>query len=412
LRYFSDELNQQLTIKRMKPLWLILTTLTLARTTMGFQFQSVAAVGPLLTANSTITHTELGALIGIYLLPGALFAIPGGWLGKRFGDKRVVLTGLAMMTLGGALLALFDTYEIMFIGRLISGLGAVLLNVLVTKMVTDWFAEHRITTAMGVLISSWPLGIAIALLTMGPLEEMIGLRWAFLVPVAICAIALLLVFIIYTNPPGSTETAKGTNVLAKGKLTRHEFWGVVLSGCVWCLYNTALILPLSFGPGYLVTQGVTLTSAGAIVSLTSWLIIPALPLGAWIAERIGRPVPTMVVTFLAIAILTWMVPVTSFYLVIFATLGLIFGPAGGLIMALPAQVLSRENRAIGMGIFYSIYYAGMGILPAIAGYVRDVTGNPATPFILAGIAILIAVLALLGFRTIQIRQMTNTAAAQ
>ena len=168
---------------------------------MGFQFQSVAAVGPLLTANSTITHTELGALIGIYLLPGALFAIPGGWLGKRFGDKRVVLTGLAMMTLGGALLALSDTYEIMFIGRLISGLGAVLLNVLVTKMVTDWFAEHRITTAMGVLISSWPLGIAIALLTMGPLEEMIGLRWAFLVPVAICAIALLLVFIIYTNPP-------------------------------------------------------------------------------------------------------------------------------------------------------------------------------------------------------------------
>ena len=81
-------------------------------------------------------------------------------------------------------------------------------------------------------------------------------------------------------------------------------------------------------------------------------------------------------------------------------------------MALPAQVLSRENRAIGMGIFYSIYYAGMGILPAIAGYVRDVTGNPATPFILAGVVILIAVLALVGFRMIQIRQMTNTAVTQ
>jgi MFS family permease len=49
-----------------------------------------------------------------------LFAIPGGWFGKRFGDKRVVLTGLAMMTVGGALLALSDVYEIMFAGRLIS----------------------------------------------------------------------------------------------------------------------------------------------------------------------------------------------------------------------------------------------------------------------------------------------------
>ena len=127
---------------------------------MGFQFQSVAAVGPVLTSNSHITYTELGALIGIYLLPGAFFAIPGGWLGKRFGDKRIVLIGLAMMTLGGALLSLSGIYEAMLLGRLVSGIGAVLLNVLVTKMVTDWFAEYRITTAMGILISSWPLGIA------------------------------------------------------------------------------------------------------------------------------------------------------------------------------------------------------------------------------------------------------------
>ena len=393
----------------MQRLWLILATLTLARTTMGFQFQSIAAVGPLLTSNSTVTHTELGALIGIYLLPGALFAIPGGWLGKRFGDKRIVLTGLAMMTLGGALLALSDTYEIMFTGRLMSGIGAVLLNVLVTKMVTDWFVEHRIAIAMGILISSWPLGIAIALLTIGPLEEMVGLRVTFFVPVAICAIALLLVTRIYTSPPESTEIAKGSNAPSKGKLTPYELWGVVLSACVWCLYNIALILPLSFGPDFLVTRGITLISAGAIVSLVSWLIIPALPLGAWFAERIGRPVSTMVVTFVAIAILIWMIPVTSFYIVLFATIGIVFGPAGGLIMALPAQVLSKENRAIGMGIFFTIYYIGMGIFPAIAGYARDVTGNPAVPLILAGVAILFAVLALVGFRVIQIRHENSTA---
>jgi MFS family permease len=396
----------------MKRLWLVLATLTLARTAMGFQFQSVAAIGPLLTSDSTITHTELGVLIGIYLLPGALFAIPGGWLGKQFGDKRVVLTGLAMMILGGALLALSDTYEIMFAGRLISGLGAVLLNVLVTKMVTDWFTENRITTAMGILISSWPLGIAIALVTTGPLEEMVGLRLTLFVPVAICAIALLLVSTIYTNPPEATEIVKGPNESSEGKLTPYEFWGVVLSGCVWCLYNIAFILPLSFGPEFLVSKGLTLTSAGAIVSLASWLIIPALPLGAWVAERIGRPLSTMVVTFVAIAILTWMIPVTSFYIVIFAAIGIIFGPAGGLIMALPTQVLSKENRAIGMGIFFTIYYIGMGVFPLIAGYARDVTGNPAAPLILAGVAILFAVLALAGFRMIQIRHVNSAAVTQ
>jgi MFS family permease len=402
----SGERNQ----KKMNRLWLVLAVLTLARMTMGFQFQSVAALGPVLTADSILTHTELGTLIGIYLLPGALFAIPGGWLGKRFGDRRVVLTGLAMMTLGGALLVFSNVYEVMLGARLLSGIGAVLLNVLVTKMVTDWFAEHRIASAMGILISSWPLGIAIALLTLGPLAQLLGPGLTFAVPVAICAIALVLVATIYTAPPAPQQTASDAGGSAPGKLSGGEVWAVALAGCVWCLYNVAFILPLSFGSDFLVTRGVALGAAGAIVSLASWTIIPALPLGAWLAERIGRPVPIMASSFVAIAMLTWMIPFTTHYVVLFVVLGLVFGPAGGLIMALPAQVLGKQNRAVGMGIFFAIYYAGMGIFPAIAGYARDVSGNPAAPMMLAGVTILLALLALLCLRVIQKRRVPEAAA--
>ncbi|MDB4583000.1 MFS transporter [Draconibacterium sp.] len=382
----------------MQRLWLILATLTLARVTMGFQFQSIAAVGPVLTADSIVTHSELGILIGLYLLPGALFALPGGWLGKRFGDKAVVLVGLAMMTLGGLLLALSEAYETMFLGRLISGLGAVLFNVLVTKMVTDWFAEHRIATAMGILISSWPLGIAIALLIMGPLEGMIGLSLTFFIPVVLCAIALLLIALIYSAPPRSDESKAVPGEQLPGRLTAYEFRGVVLGGCVWCFYNVAFILPLSFGPEYLITRGVELTAAGAIVSFTSWLFIPALPLGAWMAERVGRPFATLVAIFITIAILIMIIPFTSSFSLIFIMLGIVFAPAGGLIMALPAQVLRPKNRALGMGIFFTIYYVGMGIFPVIAGYALDLSGNPVAPLILAGVVILLAVVALVGFR--------------
>jgi MFS family permease len=387
----------------MQRLWLILATLTLARMTMGFQFQSVASVGPVLTSGSILSHTQLGALIGAYLFLGALFAIPGGWFGKRFGDKRVVLVGLAMMTLGGALLAVSQAYEVMLGGRLLSGLGAVLLNVLVTKMVTDWFARERIATAMGVLISSWPFGIALALLTIAPLESLFGLGFAFAVPVALCALALVLVALFYSNPPEAPGAAAEPAGSASSKLSGYELRGVVLSGSVWCLYNVALILTLSFGPEYLVTRGLTLASAGATVSLASWLIIPALPLGAMLAERLARPFATMVVTFLAIAALIFAIPFTSSYVILFAVLGVVFGPAGGLIMALPAQVLGKHNRAIGMGIFFAIYYAGMGIFPAIAGYALDVTQNPAAPIYVAGLAILLASIALLAFRSLQSR---------
>ncbi len=382
--------------------WVILLVLTLARTTMGFQFQALSSISPALIAETTISYTALGILIGAYMLPGVFIAIPGGWFGKRFGDKRVVLAGLTMMTAGGAVLVLSDSYGVMFAGRLVSGVGAVLLNVLVTKMVTDWFAGQRIVTSMGILISSWPLGIAIALLTMPLVTESAGLVWAFTLPVVACAVALLLVSVMYSSPNEQAgETLSHTKPVRN--LTPYEFWGVVLSGAIWCLYNVAFILPLIFGPEFLTSRGTGLAAAGAIVSLTSWLIIPALPLGAWFAERIERPVTILVVSFAAPAIILLLIPITSSHVVMFAILGLTFGPAGGLIMALPAKVLREENRAVGIGIFYTVYYAGMGIFPAISGYIRDASGNPAAPLWFAGIILIVAMLVLLGF-TIFVRR--------
>ena len=41
----------------------------------------------------------------------------------------------------------------------------------------------------------------------------------------------------------------------------------------------------------------------------------------------------------------------------------------------------------------------------IAGYVQDFTGSPSVPFILAGISLLIAIVTLVSFRMIQVRQL-------
>ncbi len=48
--------------------WLILATLTLARTTMGFQFQVVTAAGADLAEALSLSNTALGLLVGLYLL--------------------------------------------------------------------------------------------------------------------------------------------------------------------------------------------------------------------------------------------------------------------------------------------------------------------------------------------------------
>src|ERR1044072_3884878 len=148
--------------------WLMLGVLFAARTAIALQFQTVASVRPFLMDALAIDFASLGALIGLYMLPGIAIALPGGMLGQRFGAKRVALVGLALMAIGGAAMGMSTWFMAAAAGRLVSGTGAVLITVLVAKMVTDWFAGREIVTAMAISIASWPFGLAAGLVGDGP----------------------------------------------------------------------------------------------------------------------------------------------------------------------------------------------------------------------------------------------------
>src|SRR5258708_28862686 len=156
--------------------WLSLTVLTIPRVSLGVQFQSLASIAPPLRQAFGMSYADIGFLIGLYMSPGILLAMPGGALGRRFGDKRMVCLGLALMAVGGALTGFAESYATIVFGRLMSGIGGVLLNVLMSKMITDWFAGREIVLAMAVFINSFPIGIGLALLTLGWLAESHG--WA------------------------------------------------------------------------------------------------------------------------------------------------------------------------------------------------------------------------------------------
>src|SRR5580692_7015631 len=101
--------------------WTVLTVLFTVRLTMAFQFQSVAAVAPLLGPAFGVGLADIGTLIGLYFAPGVLLALPGGAIGRMFGDKRTVLAALLLMLIGGLGMALSHSWWIQISGRLLSG---------------------------------------------------------------------------------------------------------------------------------------------------------------------------------------------------------------------------------------------------------------------------------------------------
>src|SRR5258708_9880950 len=85
--------------------WLMLAVIFLTRTSMGFQFQSIAALTPFLVPAFELTYAQVGLLMGLFMLPGVIIALPGGLLGQRFGSLRVVIAGLGLMIVGGMIVS-------------------------------------------------------------------------------------------------------------------------------------------------------------------------------------------------------------------------------------------------------------------------------------------------------------------
>ena len=192
----------------MSQAWKILLALTFARISMGVQFQAIPALAIPLTASGEMSFVALGTLTGAYLLPGAVVALVGGWLAHRVGDARVAFAGLGLMTVGGFAGWAADSYEAAVLWRLVAGIGAVGLNVMLTKMAADWFdGRDDLTTAMGVLVSSWPAGIAIAALILPLLAAAQGVQTALLVPAVICAIGWAGLWLIWKEPKRAVKPA-------------------------------------------------------------------------------------------------------------------------------------------------------------------------------------------------------------
>jgi len=122
--------------------WVVLCVLFLARTALGYSYQSVASVSPLLVDDLALSFAEIGALIGFFGLPGMFVALPGGLLGKRFGDVKVAVGGLALMALGGFVMALATEYGLASVGRLFMGIGAVTMTVVLVKLVDNAALDH------------------------------------------------------------------------------------------------------------------------------------------------------------------------------------------------------------------------------------------------------------------------------
>ena len=358
-----------------------LAALAITRLGPGFQLQAIAAVAPLLTARNGYSHAEIGALVGLYMLPGVFASLAGGYAATRFGDRRMLAASLVLMAAGGALTTFAPGFFLAASGRLVAGVGGVVVNMLCLKMGAERAPPGFAASITGLMLTMYPLGIALSLSLLAPFASAYGIAAALMVPAVFSAGALALVpvtsaaYVPKADSPGGPQAPPLE-------------WRIVLSyAAAWGVFNAGVATLAAFLPDYLVAQGLSPAAAGAQASLATFALALMTVPGGLVSDRTGRPaliaVTGAALAALAIIALPHAGASASLIILCGALLALPPGP----IAACLSQSVAPENRARAFGIHGAGSSLGIGLLPPLAGLTRDLSGLPEMPIYCAAAAI-------------------------
>jgi predicted MFS family arabinose efflux permease len=356
---------------RLTRAWWILTALALGRIGFGFQYQTVASLGPALIARFHLSYAAFGTLIGAYMLLGVFVALPLGLLGRRFGDRLILGAGLALMVVGAGLSAEATTTAGIAAGRTVAGVGAVAMIVLQSKIIADWFTGRHFMVAISVSVCSYPIGMGLAALVLPPLGAAYGWPAGFAAG-GVLMVAALVVFLASYRPQAQAAAVPRRFSLPSGQ----EALLLLIAGGTWTAYTAGYAAYASYVPSLLAQRGQGLALTGLVMTIATWGNVPATLFGGGLAARYGALrifligtaalVVGMAGTALTGGVIGWAILV-----------GIVGSIHPGVIMAVGTLSARPENRAVGMGIFYSLYYLGGSAAPALCGRAADGYGGPA-----------------------------------
>ncbi|MFZ1425754.1 MAG: MFS transporter [Geminicoccaceae bacterium] len=281
---------------------MLLLTLALGNFVLGTGAFVLPALLQPLASDLQVSLPAAGWLMSGYALTYAVGSPLLTALTGRWQRRRVLLSGLALIALGNALLALSPSLPLAHLGRIVSALGGALYTPIAASIAVAIAAPERRARALALVFA----GMTIAQVLGIPLGSLLatGLSWrAVFAVVALAAVAAFLV--IQRRVP--VDVAAPASTLAQlGALLRDP--GAALALSVTLVFFAGQFVVITFlGPVISTAAGV----GGSGLALLLWLFgvaaVVANLVGGAVSDRIG-PAPTIMGLTLGSAVVLAVLP--------------------------------------------------------------------------------------------------------
>lgn len=374
---------------------LLITLLGIAHGVSHFFHLVIPPLIPWIKPEFDLSYAQMGAVVTAFFIVSSLGQATSGFLVDSWGAKKTLFLGAILLALGAFILAGADSYSMLFLASITSGLGNSVFHPTDYSIINRSISQERLGYAFSIHAIVGNIGWAIAPLLMIAVANVGGWRVAALTAGLVGTFVVILLMLNHKefNRQYLIEDKKKGSETVKGG--RFAFLGAL---AVWlCFFffffnSFAFGILQNFSPTiFHETYGLSLELATA--ALTSYLLSNAVGvlIGGWVAKNFTEH-NKIVALCLSVSAATAILMATQFFpghsvLIFMAFMGVGVGIATpSRDMMIRQACLSNVGQG-GFGRVYGFTYCGMDVgqtlSPLIAGPMLDAGFFAATLILVA-----------------------------
>ncbi|RLG34680.1 hypothetical protein DRN97_01870 [Methanosarcinales archaeon] len=372
----------------------------------------VTVIAPLLGewVEASGAPSSVSALIfSAFTIVSTPLSVPGGIMSDKFGRKPSIISGLLLYAIASALFPFSNyLYDWIFV-RALQGAGAGLFFPAVTALLSEVTSNEKRGHAISIYNIGLGAGLALGPISGGVLYDVYGISMPFFLCVAFALLSVILVLVFVQEPKvRSKRKGKGLSLSERGRKTLTLscvmiFFGIGVAAIMGALFSPFAIEYLELPDIEFPTTGIAIHATGIIGAILSAMFAVFVILQTGfnrLMKYIGEIVLSIAGLFLcACGFLVLYVAASLSELIIMS----VFLGAG--LGAISLGTLTSASKAAGegereqegriMGIYYTVFYAGLGGVPLVCGPLSDIFG---ARLLFLGYAILLFVLMVVVWR--------------
>lgn len=340
---------------------------------------------PYLHAQQGMSLASAGMLAGAPHLGLVLTLIAWGALTDRFGERRVLISGLTLTTLAVVASMLAQGFVWLGIALVVSGAMSACINNASGRLITGWFPADRRGLAMGIRQTCQPVGMAIGALCVPALANSFGVTGALAFGGVLTLVSLIACAIIVVDPdiPGKTLQALSSNPYRESNvLVRIHAVSVLLIIPQFVLSSFGLVW-------FVIGFGWSELAAGALVAAAQLIgALGRIAAGIWSDRAKSRLRPIRIIAISCAALLAasaafgfadWAIAAAVAYVLV----SVVSVADNGLAFTAVAEIAGPRWSGRALGAQNTGQFLASGLLPPVIGALIAALGMPATLAIVA-----------------------------